>query len=152
MDYTIITGKPLQVIGAELKTQLNGPDAQQIPAFLQKNFAAGTLQKIPNKVNTHANISGYTDYDAAGNYTYIMGSFVTSLAAVPEGMKARNVPAQKYAMFTVKGSGKHIIEFWRNLWSKQWTFERAFTFDYELYDERYTGDDNSVVDIYISIK
>lgn len=154
MKYTVITQPPIQIIGVELTTNyLNGSDAQDIPAFVHKHQSAKTLMKIPSRNNPVATLCLYTDYDNQGNYHFIFGAEAFTLNQIPDGMVSRSIPITKYAHFTLKGTVHEAVPaFWKELWAKTWPFQRAFTFDYELYDDRYDGSDNSIIDIYISIK
>ncbi|HSW74015.1 MAG TPA: GyrI-like domain-containing protein [Candidatus Limnocylindria bacterium] len=175
MQYKMVTDGPYQWIGATMTTVIKnggsdigpflrkhyvahiptittvGLEAEDPGIFLQRQQENNTLARIPNKVDSHLTFSGYTDYSRPisfeSTYTYILGAFVTNFATVPDDMKMGTVPATKFAVFTVKGPAYKVVpEFWQWLWSKPHDFERAFSFDYELYDSA-----SDEIKIYISI-
>ena len=176
MKHSFVTQAPAQWIGVTLTTSIKdgakdiGPflerhyvgayptvtttiklEEEASGPFLQRHHEDNTLAKIPNKVNPNRSFSGYTDYTRPvtfeNSYLYILGSFVTTLDVVPEGMVGGHVPETKYAVFTLKGPADVVVpEFWQELWATEHDFERAFSFDYELYDS--ATDD---IKVYISI-
>ena len=121
-------------------------------------FQEGLLAKIPNKADDKI-VAVYTDYasDHTGEYTYILGSRVTSDVAVPTGMIARKVPAGKFGVFTSeKGPAPKVVP---ELWMKINSLppdavgaKRQYKADFEIYDERATDPQNLQMDVYIGIK
>ncbi len=71
-------------------------------------------------------------------------------------MVVKTIPAAKYLVFTSeKGSMPDIvIKAWQDIWA--WfassEIERAYTGDFESYDERCANPQEAQVDIYIAIK
>lgn len=125
-----------------------------IPALWEGFYKDLTLDQIPNKKNS--NILGiYTNYesDETGSYTYALGTEVTMINEIPNGMQSYSIPEGNYMVFTTrKGPVPEIVvEAWQYIWEWSRTNTRAFLTDYELYDERCTDPLNSQVDIYISI-
>jgi len=101
----------------------------------------------------------YTDYEngAAGEYTILIGRMAGQAEDVSEGLTTVHVPAAKYAVFTTRRGpfGEVVHEAWQRIWewassSSEW--ERTYTGDFELYDERSADPENAVVDIYIAVK
>jgi len=99
----------------------------------------------------------YTNYTAdfslsSGYYSLIIGSPVMSKEIIPSGMIAVEIPETKYAVFTAQGPfDKAIPRVWGEIWQNK-DIERAFTHDFEWYNALSTDDDNSIVNIYVSIK
>lgn len=116
------------------------------------------LAKIPNKLD-HSIVAVYTDYagDHNGDYTYILGARVSSVAEVPAGMVAAKIPAGRYAVFTsAKGPGYKVVpELWMKinaLGKSEPGGDRVYRSDFEVYDERASDPQNLVADIYIGIR
>ena len=95
------------------------------------------------------------DFANDGSFTYSIGAEVARIDEVPDGMVARTVPAAKYAVFTAKGKvPQSIQETICNIFSTGLSslgLKHAGTEDFELYDERFTGGEDSEVDIYIPV-
>jgi len=101
----------------------------------------------------------YTDYEngTGGEYTIVIGRMAGQAEDVQEGLTPVDVPAAKYAVFTTRRGpfGEVVHEAWQRIWewassSSEW--ERTYTGDFELYDERSADPENAVVDIYIAVK
>ncbi len=63
---------------------------------------------------------------------------VSSLEDVPENMTTLTIPAATYAVFTTrKGPVAEVVcEAWEYIWKWSKENKRAFTIDFELYDEK----------------
>jgi predicted transcriptional regulator YdeE/DNA-binding transcriptional MerR regulator len=86
---------------------------------------------------------------------YIAGAEVSQVDATPAGMMARNVPAQKYAVFactlpTLSQTYKRIMDEWQPASG----YERADAPDFEVYDEDWNMNDeqHSIMYVYWPIK
>jgi predicted transcriptional regulator YdeE len=117
--------------------------------FLKENVISSTI------------IAGYTDYQSNkdGDYTFFIGTKVSSTDNVPSGMVVKHIPRGNYALLTTT-SGP-VWEVVQSLWSKIWNApdsdfwsesNRSYQFDYEVYDERAKDQTNAQVDIYLGIK
>ncbi|MUT64677.1 effector binding domain-containing protein [Paenibacillus sp. NEAU-GSW1] len=88
-------------------------------------------------------------------FIYVAG-FETDGSRIPEGMELVNVPAQRYAVFTHKGTTEKLGETYELIYSK-WLSLQGLQLvkgiDFESYDERFIGpmDEQSEIDIYIPI-
>ncbi|TCP64576.1 GyrI-like domain-containing protein [Baia soyae] len=100
----------------------------------------------------------YTQYTtgASGDYLMLIGQQVSNTNQTDDKLVQIKIPASKYLVFTSKqGPVAQVVpETWNMIW--QWFEEhdskRAFTGDFELYDERGKNPEQAIVDIYISIK
>ncbi|HKF06036.1 MAG TPA: serine hydrolase [Candidatus Sulfotelmatobacter sp.] len=117
----------------------------------------GLLAKIPNKADP-AIVAVYTDYasDHNGDYTFLLGSRVTSDADVPEGMVSKRIPAGKFAVFTSeKGPAPRVVpELWmkiNSLPANAVGANREYRADFEIYDQRAMDPQNLQMDVYIGI-
>ncbi|MDB5034780.1 MAG: AraC family transcriptional regulator [Chlorobi bacterium] len=89
-------------------------------------------------------------------FYYMACTEVQSLDAIPEGMTARTIPEQRYAVFTHKGPLHRLGETMNYVygsWRPNAPYEMSEGPDLELYDERFnpTAED-SEMDILIPIK
>ncbi len=79
-----------------------------------------------------------------GRFLYFAAVAVDSLAAVPEGMVGKTLPAQRYAVFTHKLQSSDIaadieptLQYIWGTWLPQSGYDRTGAPDFELYDERF---------------
>lgn len=155
MAFEIIMLQAMLLVGAELRTT-NQECAQTIPPFWGAWVAENKSAKIGSKIDDAVTLGVYTKYDqpfdvATGTYSLIIGSPVTHVEQLPVGFVSHTIPAGKYAVFTAQGPiGTAVYQAWQEIW--QTPLERTFTSDFEWYDARSTGDENSIVKIYIAIK
>jgi predicted transcriptional regulator YdeE len=160
MNPKIADESGFAVIGIEARTSnakemtSEGLIGKQWARFMKDNLAA----QIPNKADTTV-LAVYTDYasDKHGEYTFILGTRVTSKAQVPKGMIARQVQPGRYAIFTsAKGPvAKVVSETWQRIWSVPDTSpggDRAYKTDYEVYDQRAANPDDAQVDVHVGIR
>ena len=116
--------------------------------FLQTNASA----KIKNRSLPPSMYAVYSDYESdwRGEYSFLIGAGVTRAGTVPEGMEIRHIPAQTYAVFTEKGPMPDAI---LAVWSLVWLSDlpRKYTYDFEMYDKRFTNPKQKEVDICIAI-
>jgi predicted transcriptional regulator YdeE len=156
-DNKRIQMKSFKFIGKFVKTtneaEMTGNGV--IPAQWESFYKDQTLDTIPSKKNSKI-MAIYTDYesDETGSYTFALGTEVTDVDDVPQGMKSYSIPECNYMVFTTrKGPIQEIVvEAWMYIWEWSKTNNRAFLTDFELYDERCADPENSQVDIYISVK
>lgn len=141
----------MNIIGIGLHTDNSEAGVKKIGEHWQRFYAEQILEKIPNR-KSDTIIALYTDYegDHTKPYSLILGTEVTNANFVPEGMVAKKVPIQKYAVFTAKGTmPQALIEMWQEIWKSG--IARNFTSDFELYDERSNRGNQSEASIHIAI-
>jgi len=142
------------VVGIERRTcNADGRCLKDIPACWQEFLATKAAARIPHRAKPAVMYAVYSDYasDWKGEYSYLIGCGVTKADRVPEGMAVRTIPAQKYAVFHAQGPMPDaVLGIWASVWGTK--LPRAYTFDYEVYDERFTRKNNPEVDIYIAIR
>jgi predicted transcriptional regulator YdeE len=149
--YTIEQQKEKYFIGLELRTN-NEECSLAMPAHKEKFFKENTLAKIPNKINGNI-IALYTDYegDFTKPYSWILGSEVSSLEQVPEGLVGKTIAASKYAVYTTQGEfPQGLIAVWQEIWKSD--LQRAYTSDYEVYRSDFDPQRNPEVKVYIAIE
>ena len=65
-------------------------------------------------------------------------------------MEVRKIPAQTYAVFTAKGQmPDEVLSIWSMVWLSD--LPRTYTFDFEVYDQRFTNPKQKEVDICVAI-
>lgn len=129
-----------------------------IPRLWQRLMSQNLPAKIPNRIGDDI-VAVYTEYtsDENGAYTYVVGVKVKPGTDAPEGMRKVRIPASEYIVFpTLRGPVEQVVPAeWHVIW-KAFTadgpFQRAFSYDFELYGKTAADPKNSQVDIYIGIK
>ncbi|MEO8769792.1 MAG: GyrI-like domain-containing protein [Ferruginibacter sp.] len=142
------------VIGISVRTtNENGQSSQDIPALWNKFMSEGIIEKIPNKSGDTLYCI-YTDYekDHTKPYTTILGSKVSSLENIPNGMVGKMIEEANYTKHVAKGNLQEGVVF--NEWLKIWDadLQRTFTSDFEVYGEKAMDPANAEVDIFIGVK
>ncbi|GAB5524794.1 MAG: GyrI-like domain-containing protein [Roseivirga sp.] len=145
--------EPFNLIGIAVRTtNENNRAAGQIAGLWERFLTEKTLEAIPNRVHNHV-YSLYTDYegDHTQPYTAILGCCVENLDDVPEGMVGKSVAGGNYVKISAKGDlTKGLIV---NEWMKIWDMglDRAFTADYELFDENEKNPMDARVDFLVAV-
>jgi predicted transcriptional regulator YdeE len=151
-----IENKSFMVIGIETRTSNAAEAGPQgiIPSQWGKFMQQNLMEKIPHKTDG-AIIAAYTDYETNkdGAYTFFLGTRVSSLDLIPEGMIKRIVPEGSYLKLTTEkgASGKVVFELWQKIWNLHDT-NRSYQFDYEVYDQRAMDPNNAEIDIYLGLR
>ncbi|MGE7113461.1 zinc ribbon domain-containing protein [Lysinibacillus sp. NPDC047702] len=155
----MIERESFQIVGISAQTSNANeitPHAK-IPSLWSDFYQQDVIGQIKNPVN-EVLIGLYSDYetDVNGKYSITLGKEVATTDEAAQGMIVKTVPAAKYLVFTSeKGSMPDIvIKAWQDIWA--WfassDVERAYTGDFERYDERCANPQEAQVDIYIAIK
>ncbi|MBN2117148.1 MAG: GyrI-like domain-containing protein [Anaerolineales bacterium] len=153
--------QPIQILGMAVDTN---PKTvyRDIPA-LGKRFANfKKMQEIPNKRLPWGFAAVSKGFDEEkGTFTYFMGDRVTTLEQIPDGLKAFEIPAAKYAVFPIRpknrfgwpvaiaSAKRHIYTAW--LPNSNYT-PAGMIDDFEYHDERSLRKSNPEIDLYVSIK
>ena len=143
MNYEIVELKEKTIVGFAARTSNEDPQMGAIIGDLWKQlYTPENTEKIQNRVNAYA-IGLYSDYDKEG-YQVTVG-FEVSDAESGNGFAVKNIPAGRYAKFSVHGD---MIEAVANSWKEIWetSLDRTFTGDFEEYLSQ------EDIDIYIAIK
>ena len=152
MKFTIRKLPARTVVGIARRTS-NAEAAGVIPGCWQEFFTTNAVAKIPHRAVPPVMYAVYSEYekDWTKPYSYLLGCGVTKAGKVPEGMEARHIPAQTYAIFRAKGKmPDEIVGVWANIWASN--LPRTYTYDFELYDQRFTRPLNKEAEIYVAIE
>lgn len=151
LKYTIRKVPARTVVGIARRTS-NAEAHTCIPACWQAFLMNNTPARIPHRVAPPVMYAVYSDYekDWTKPYTYLLGCGVTRADKVPDGMEVRHIPAQTYAVFRAKGRmPDEIVTAWANIWASD--LPRTYTFDFELYDKRFTRPVAKEADVYVAV-
>jgi AraC family transcriptional regulator len=80
---------------------------------------------------------------------------VENLDDVPEGLAFRTIPKGRYAVFTIKGGVSEIqkgVETIYKNWLSNTSYELADAPSFERYNDTWTGEEDSEMEIWIPIK
>lgn len=146
------------VIGIALRTSNKAAiEEGTIQKLWHQFFVEQVASKIPNKVSNSL-VALYYDYesDKHGYYTILIGIPVSEITEIPAGLVAQHVQAENRAVFeSTQGSVSTIVfDLWQKIWAleDQGSLDRAYTIDYELYDERSGNREDALMEIHIAVK
>jgi predicted transcriptional regulator YdeE len=139
----------IQLIGIEVRT--NNTSTADANELWNKYYTNDIQDRTPNCVDTRIFVL-YNHYETnhTGDFNSLIGSPVSDLKNIPQGMVGRLIPAQKYCVIRAEGTLPNaVIEAWKMIWRSD--IKRTFKFDFELYDDRAQDSSNAEIDIFIAI-
>ncbi|WP_224998787.1 GyrI-like domain-containing protein [Cesiribacter sp. SM1] len=142
-----------KLVGLRLGNKTTNKDGQaniDCGSLWQKFETENFKDRIPEKLNDEV-FAVYFDYegDYSKPFSYFIGCKVALHAAVPEGMEHLLIPAEQYTEVVAKGKMPDCIaSSWREIWSSG--LERAYKYDFEVYDEKSKDWSNAEVRIFVS--
>lgn len=150
MKYEVVELKKKIIAGVCAETSNADPKMGEIiGALWGKLYQGGIISKIEKRANEYS-YGLYSDYQKNGNYQVTVGCEVTADAECAEkGLAVTEIPAGKYAKFTVYGDMvKAVGDAWAEIWKMD--LKRTWTGDFEEYvDSNMAG--NATINIYIAI-
>lgn len=162
MQTKIVEKGELNFVGLKIETSnMNEmePSTAKIPDAWEKFFEGNISAQISNKTDEDTCYGVYSDFadGADGKYILTIGSMVKEIGEQDPKLSSKTLPKSKYMVFTSEAGPipKVLVESWVYIWNyfrEHPEYQRSFTGDFELYDERCNNPQNSVIDIYISIK
>lgn len=114
--------------------------------FEKENFA----QRIPDKLGDEI-YAVYFDYegDHTKPFSYFIGCKVKIDTHAPEGLVNLKIPAGTFTKVVAKGKiSDCVTNSWKDIWNSK--IERAYKYDFEIYDERSKDWNNAEVEIFVS--
>ncbi len=114
--------------------------------FVAENFA----EKIPGKSGNEI-YAVYFAYegDYTKPYSYFIGGKVAFDTEVPKDMDSLIIPASSYSTIIAKGKMPDCVaNSWKDIWNSK--LDRAYKYDFEMYDERSKDWNNAEVEIFVS--
>jgi predicted transcriptional regulator YdeE len=122
--------------------------------FAQRHLDAAISHRVDNRL-----IVVYSDYasDEKGDYEYLLGAKVSSIAELPRGASYRQVAAGAYAVFRTRAgpAWRVVPDEWRRIWSMppaELGGRRAFATDYEVYEGQSVDREDRPVEIHVGLK
>lgn len=156
MSYEIVELPARTITGITGRASNNSPEEGAVIGQLWARFMGEGLDR--SIAGTHVEPYGcfalYYNYDFADmSYDLLVGC-QTDAAEMPEGMVHQEIPAARFAKFTIRGGDcvKSVQEVWEAIWAdEELTAQRAFTVDFEAY---LPGEDMSCadIDIFVALK
>ncbi len=161
MEPKIVTLSDMLVAGIACRTsnerEMKGDG--EIPKLWQRYDQEQIFEKIPRPVPGSPTLALYTDYesDVHGMYSLIVGHQVEGADdLLSPDITVKTIPRAAYAVFTSpRGEiSRVVIDTWAAIWEwfQQSPYERSYSGDFELYDDRCRDPHQAVVDIYVAIK
>lgn len=152
----------IKLVGLSVRTNNKNemdPQTAKIAELAGQFWNQNVASQIMNRKNPGVTLSVYTEYDSNehGDYIYFIGEEVSSFGNIPNGLRELIIPAAKYQKFTTP-SGEMpevVIHAWQQIWkmtADDLGGERAYSADFEVYDERAHTPASTSLDIYIGIK
>lgn len=152
----------IKLVGLHVRTNNNAemdPLSAKISPCVQQYFQEQWAEKIPHRTNPGRTFCAYTNYesDYTGDYTFYIGEEISSLEGIPEGLESHIIPSQTYIKFTTQPGPMPtvLINAWQDIWSmspESLGGKRRYHTDFEVYDERASDPQNTILDINIGIK
>jgi predicted transcriptional regulator YdeE len=142
------------IIGISVQTtNANNQAATDIRELWQKFMGENIGPNIPNKIDDtlYAVYCRYeSDYTAP--YTTLLGCKVSSIENMPDGFDHIEIADGNYQQFESKGNLMEgaVYKTWVDIWSTD--LPRAYTTDFEVYDEKSANPSDAIVDIFIALK
>ncbi|MEP6583556.1 MAG: effector binding domain-containing protein [Ginsengibacter sp.] len=142
-----------RLVGLRLEkktTNENGQSSVACGSLWKKFEEENIAQKIPNKLTDEV-YAVYFDYE--GDYTqpfsYFIGCKVIVETETSPNLDTIVVPEDTYKKIVAKGSMPACLtNSWKEIWNSQ--IERAYHYDFEIYDERSKNWSDAEVDIFVS--
>ncbi len=149
LEYEIVQRDKQWIVGLMVRTD-NEHAMRDIPTLCE-DFQDGWQEKIRDCVNDDI-VCAYMEYDEdyTKPYTYIIGCIVKNINNIPAGMVSKELAAGRYAKVEVFGLyPESLLAAWEDIWDSD--LDRAFTTDYEVYDQYFIEDNDYYFNIYISL-
>lgn len=152
----LVTRGEILFIGMKNRTTMQKKQNQiDVPCFWQQFQTSATASLIPHKVNQAA-MGIYCNWDYDENFDVLTGCQVNRLTDIPKEMIGYKISAAKYMAFTVPGNTtEDLLYAWQyiyGVWMPNTGYERAFSDDFDMFDDRFTHPEKPESEIYIPIR
>jgi predicted transcriptional regulator YdeE len=142
------------IVGISVRTtNQNNQAATDIGGLWQKFMEENIASKIPNKIdNTLYSVYCRYESDYTAPYTTLLGYKVSSIENIPDGFDYIKIADGNYQQFEAKGNLMEgaVYKTWVDIWNTD--LPRAYTTDFEVYDEKSADPNNAIVDIFIALR
>ena len=143
-----------KLIGLKLDhktTNEGGQSSVDCGNLWQKFETENFVERIPDKLSPeiYAVYFGY-EGDYIKPFSYFIGCKVKIDTDAPQGMDNLIIPAGSFTKAIAKGKMPDCVaNSWKDIWSSK--TDRAYKYDFEIYDERSKDWSNAEVEIFVSI-
>lgn len=145
----------MKFIGIQVETtNKNGQSAQDLGNLWGKFMGENLFSSIPNKASEDIFVI-YTDYesDYQEKYTVIIGTKVSDLQEIPQGMVGREFPEQTFKKWIAKGEiPSALMKTWQEIWRNDKNLNRSYLYDLEVYGSKSQKGKNSEVEIWLGVR
>lgn len=161
MQVELVKVQPIRIVGISVRTNNNTEsqaDSAKIPSLYERYFDEELDDVIPEidqtPTQSQRRYAVYADYDSDenGDYSILVGKQVASDAEIPEQFEGTTIDRGNYLKFVGHGHPPEMVKAtWEQIWDYFQTSDthtRAFTTDFEVYDESKPGQ----VEIYIAVQ
>lgn len=95
----------------------------------------------------------YHDYKPSGEYALLLGKEVAQKDGVVHPLIDRHIPQGRYVLLELEGHPAQALgDAWKFVWSPEFAYTRAFSYDYEVYHDSTRQDDGTMkIELYIAI-
>ena len=144
----------IKLTGIKLKhktTNENGQSSIDCGSLWQKFENENYVERISDKSGDEI-YAVYFEYegDHTKPFSYFIGCKVKMDAEVPQEMDQLIIPAGSYTKVVAKGKMPDCVaNAWRDIWSS--IADRAYKYDFEIYDDRSKDWSNAEVELFISL-
>ena len=143
-----------KLIGIKLDKKTTNADRQSnidCGILWQKFESENFINRISNKISNGI-YAVYFNYEAdyTKPFSYFIGCKVKTDTDIPNDMTSLLIPEDDYFKLIAKGKMPDCVaNSWKEIWSSK--IDRAYKYDFEIYDERSKDWSNAEVDIYVSL-
>ena len=142
-----------EVAGITVRTiNQNGQSKKDMMALWTRFMGDNMVKKIDNRTSDDI-YCFYTDYesDHTGYYTALLGCKVNSLTNIAGEFSGLFIPAGKYHVYSLEGEiPGSVLSAWQEIWGGD--ANRAYTFDFDLYNANAKNFEETEVKIYLGVK
>ena len=142
-----------RLIGLKLEnktTNEGGQSGIDCGGLWQKFMQGGFAERIPGLLSNEI-YAVYFDYesDYTKPFAYFIGCKVSADSQAPQDMVSLLIPSDRYTILSAKGQMPDCVaNAWNEIWSS--AINRAYHYDFEVYDERSKDWSNAEIDLFIS--
>jgi len=149
MDLPEISLGEIPLIGIEVRT--NNTDPTAIGELWQKFYANGIQDRVSDCIDSRLfGLYSHYESDHKGDYSFMIGCPVSDLENIPQGMVGRMIPAQTYQVSRAEGAlPDALIETWQTIWQSD--IKRAYSYDFEIYDDRAMDPAHAQIDVFVAL-
>ncbi len=163
MNKEIVELDSLKLIGVTARTNNKNemdPEKSKIASTAGRYWSENLANNFKHRLSPGTTYAVYTDYesDENGDYTYFIGELVDTFEGQDnETFEQLIIPASRYQKFTTQ-TGKMpevVINAWQAIWQMQpsdFGGNRKYIADFEVYDQRASDPNSTIIDIYIGIE